>query len=75
MVYRALRAGSDAGGGIVGVEMGTGADGQDQIALTTAWASGPEEGRQTWILDAESLLEADSDPASPEGPAPREPGL
>jgi len=76
MVYRALRAGSDAGG-FHGVEIGTGADGQEQISLTTAWASGPgyEGGRQTWILDAESILEADSGSDAEEGPAPREPGL
>lgn len=99
LVYRALRAakvylGRDteyAANGIVGVEMGAGADGQAQIALTT----GIGEGMQTWILDAESILEADMDSAvdlngpdpatiwkrhrglsdMSEGSAPREPGL
>jgi len=71
MIYRALDSARYVG--FSGVEMGTGADGQRQVTLTT----GAGEGEQKWVLDAESILEADSgsDAEFTEGPAPREPGL
>ena len=58
MICRALResARHDTANGISGAEMGTGVDGQAQIALTT----GAGENMQTWMLDAESILEKDS---------------
>jgi hypothetical protein len=71
MIYRALRDSVHYNSDwISSAEMGTGVDGQAQIALTT----GTGDGRQEWVLDAESILGADSG-SDTEGPAPREPGL